>query len=271
MKSAKRLTLLLLVNIAVSIMATLAVLKYWESQPKASAETTTVVTVLVTVPVSIDPQATPQPEMILITAGAATSSPLAQPVEAKSQAYQVQEGDTLSTIAIQFKVGVDDIMRTNNLTDPNSLYTGQILLIPASPLPTYTPDFSPTPKPTATPTPQNTPTPTLTPTMDTSPARLAIESVLGANTLDLERVKISHIGGGVAALEGWRLVDENGNSYKFPVLFLYPNGSVNINTKAGVDSVTDLYWGLTKAVWQPGEKATLYDAQNNVRATFTVP
>jgi hypothetical protein len=177
----------------------------------------------------------------------------------------------LSTIALLYKVGVDDILRTNNLTDPNSLYTGQVLLIPASPLPTYTPDFTHTPDPTSTPTPKNTLTPTPTATHDTSPARLSIDSVLGTGVLDLERVKIIHAGGGDAALAGWRLTDEDGHSFNFPVLYLYTKGSVIVNTKAGLDTVLDLYWGLSEPVWQPGEKVTLYDAKNNVRAEFIVP
>lgn len=271
MKTPKRFVFLLILNILISAFATIAVLKYWESRPTVIIQPNSVVTVVVTAPPSFNPNttsiATPIPYI-----QNSTAEIVPEPVVTiQNQAYQVQAGDTLSIIALLFKVGVEDIMRTNNLDDPNSLFTGQILLIPASPLPTYTPNFSPTPHPTSSPTPRNTLTPTAYPTRDTSPARLAIESVLGANVLDLERVKIIHTGGGDAALAGWRLVDEDGNSYSFPALFLYPKGSVTVNTRTGLDSVLDLFWGLSNPIWQPGEKATLYDAQNNVRDEFIVP
>lgn len=271
MKLTKRLAFLILVNILVSVITTLAVLKYWETLPEAQTQPTAFVTVIVTVQVPSDIPLQPQPQSSPDIPSEVVSNPLPPPATAQPQAYQVQQGDTLSTIALMFKVGVDDIMRTNNLTDPNSLYAGQVLFIPASPLPTYTPDFTRTPDPTYTPTPQNTRTPTPTATHDTSPARMAIESVLGTGVLDLERVKIIHVGGGDAALAGWRLIDEDSHSFTFPVLYLYSNGSIVVNTKSGLNTVLDLYWGLSGPVWQSGEKVTLYDTQNNVRAEFTVP
>lgn len=271
MKTSKRLVFLLLLNILISVIATMTVLRYWESHPNIVIQPTSLVTVLITTTPASNGSTFSQtsPALTILTA---THEIIPSPSNSiPNQAYQVQAGDTLSTIAILFKVGIDDIMRTNNLDDPNSLYTGQVLFIPASPLPTYTPNFSPTPNPSATPTPKNTLTPTASPTRDTSPARVAIESVLGTNVLDLERVKIIHTGGGDVSLAGWRLKDEDGYSFNFPLLFLYPNGSVTVNTKAGSNTVVDLFWGLSQPIWQPGEKVTLYDAQNNVRAEFTIP
>lgn len=45
--------------------------------------------------------------------------------------YTVQAGDTLTKIAGQFGVKVNDIMRANNMMDPNYIQPGQILIIPA--------------------------------------------------------------------------------------------------------------------------------------------
>lgn len=47
--------------------------------------------------------------------------------------YTVQAGDTLTKIAGHFGLTVNDIMRANNLMDPNYIQPGQVLIIPASP------------------------------------------------------------------------------------------------------------------------------------------
>ena len=44
--------------------------------------------------------------------------------------YIVQAGDTLSSIAVRFNVSLDDLMKANNITDPNVLAVGQQLTIP---------------------------------------------------------------------------------------------------------------------------------------------
>jgi LysM repeat protein len=53
------------------------------------------------------------------------AAPTAAPVT-----YTVKAGDTLSGIADLFGVTVDDIVRVNNIADPNSLAEGQVLTIP---------------------------------------------------------------------------------------------------------------------------------------------
>lgn len=44
--------------------------------------------------------------------------------------YIVQPGDTLSWIAARFRVSEDDLQALNHLADPESVYSGQRLLIP---------------------------------------------------------------------------------------------------------------------------------------------
>ncbi|MFH2037925.1 MAG: LysM peptidoglycan-binding domain-containing protein [Chloroflexota bacterium] len=44
--------------------------------------------------------------------------------------YTVQSGDSLGIIARQFSISIDSLMKANNLSDPNILYIGQILVIP---------------------------------------------------------------------------------------------------------------------------------------------
>ena len=47
-----------------------------------------------------------------------------------SQLYRVQQGDTLQAIAAKLDVSVDEIVRLNDLPDPNSITIGQLLRIP---------------------------------------------------------------------------------------------------------------------------------------------
>ena len=47
------------------------------------------------------------------------------------QTYVVREGDSLSVIAERFGVTQDAIQRANDITDANSLFAGQEIVIPA--------------------------------------------------------------------------------------------------------------------------------------------
>ncbi len=71
--------------------------------------------------------------------------------------YQVQSGDSLAGIASKFNSTVDDIVKTNSLTDANAIYAGQQLKIPVN-LVTATATRPPTSTP-RTPVPPGTPTP----------------------------------------------------------------------------------------------------------------
>ena len=98
-----------------------------------------------------------------------------------------------------------------------------------------------------------------------------ISSVVGAGTLNSEIVVVKFEGEGQLDLASWQLKDEDGNTFKFPQLTLYPNGAVQVHTVTGTDTVIDLYWGIGDAVWSSGENARLFDAQGNLRAVYRVP
>jgi hypothetical protein len=98
-----------------------------------------------------------------------------------------------------------------------------------------------------------------------------ISSVVGAGAVNSEVVVIKFEGEGELDLASWQLKDENGNTFTFPKLTLYPNGAVQVHTNAGTDTVIDLYWGLGDAIWSSGENARLFDAQGNLRAIYRVP
>jgi hypothetical protein len=98
-----------------------------------------------------------------------------------------------------------------------------------------------------------------------------IESIVGAGTLNAETAVIHYSGEGQLNLAGWQLKDEDGNTFTFPQLNLYTNGSVQVHTAPGTDTVIDLYWGIGEPVWSSGENARFYDSQGNLRAVYRVP
>ncbi len=98
-----------------------------------------------------------------------------------------------------------------------------------------------------------------------------ISSVVGAGTLTSEIVVVKFEGEGQLNLSGWQLKDENGNTFSFPQITLYPNGAVQVHTATGTDTVIDLYWGIGEAVWNSGENARLFDSQGDLRAVYRVP
>lgn len=54
-----------------------------------------------------------------------TRGPVGEPTE-----YKIKAGDTLSGIAAQFGITVEDIVKYNNISDPNAVYEGETILIP---------------------------------------------------------------------------------------------------------------------------------------------
>jgi LysM repeat protein len=60
-----------------------------------------------------------------------TLPPTETPTPEGPQTYRVQEGDTLTSIAAQFQVDILLLMSVNNITDPNAIFSGQELTIPA--------------------------------------------------------------------------------------------------------------------------------------------
>jgi LysM repeat protein len=77
--------------------------------------------------------------------------------------YIVRPGDTLYSLSLRFRVGIDTIRRANCL-DSYVIYVGQALYLP--PLP---PTRTLTPTPSRTPTPLYTPTPTYIPMLTPTP------------------------------------------------------------------------------------------------------
>jgi LysM repeat protein len=280
MRQAKRVFYIVLLNVIISAITVGVVLQLWENDHPAVSVNSTPVVIIVTSTQPVNLPITgntfllrtsiPLDSGILIT-GTLQATPALEMLT-----YRVKEGDFLSALAIQFNVSVPDILAVNGLTYPDSLYIGQLIYIPTAPLPTITSTSIPptiiasaTPRPSATLT--QGPKPTSTATMIGQEPQVVIDSVIGAGVLANERILIRRAGDGELSLAGWRLTDGEGNQYIFPQLTLYKDGAININTRLGQNTVVDLYWGLTSPLWGPGKVISIFDPQNNLRETYTLP
>lgn len=98
------------------------------------------------------PSSTPRPS-------ATPRPPATQQPPTTEQQYRVVRGDTLGSIARRFGTTITAIAQRNRIVNPNLIYVGQLLIIPARggtstppPQPTQQPGTTPVP-PTATPVP----------------------------------------------------------------------------------------------------------------------
>jgi LysM repeat protein len=66
--------------------------------------------------------------------------------------HEVESGETLISIAIDYDTTVEGILDANDLDSPDLIYVGQELIVPLMP-PTTTPTLTPTPTPSSTPGP----------------------------------------------------------------------------------------------------------------------
>lgn len=272
MRHWKRLAYYLLINVLVSTCTVVAVLSIWErihplSSPARMTLTGTPPTTLLGFHPG-NPSGTPNPVEITPQATTPITPSEIQPEEpaAGDLEYIVQAGDTLGSIAQRFDLTVAEIMEANELTDPDRLDVGQVLIIPGK---RNEPASSPT-LPPAEPTSTSLPVPSLTPT-PAGEARVAIVSAFGVGDLDSERLRLERSGPGELSLSGWLIEDEDGNVFTFPQLILFAGGAIDLYTKPGQATAVALYWGLNRAVWSPGEQVTLRDDQGQVHATYLIP
>ena len=83
--------------------------------------------------------------------------------------------------------------------------------------------------------------------------------------LNDEYIIIGNLGGTVASLTGWQLVDLVGHTFIFPEFSLYPGGTVTVHTGSGTNTVTALYWGSGSPIWNNDhDTAYLYDQNMNL-------
>ncbi|HLC04297.1 MAG TPA: LysM peptidoglycan-binding domain-containing protein [Anaerolineales bacterium] len=234
----------LLLNVIVSAVTIILVMAVW-GRVSAPAE----------------PTATPTLDAAALIASAVPTPTVTVPPSPTPVTYTVKSGDTLFSIAIELEIPSEALMAANGLTDPDKLAVGQVLLVPSL-------EEAEGMIPTSTPRPTQ-PLFTLTPNPDSQAPQVEIRGVTGLGDLAREAAFLLN-SGGVAAMAGWSMDDGKGHVYQFPEFTLH-SGAVSVHTRAGVDTVIDLYWGLDQAVWTSGTVITLRDASGAVHSRFNIP
>jgi hypothetical protein len=103
---------------------------------------------------------------------------------------------------------------------------------------------------------------------------IEIASVIGVGDVGQEFVLLKRLGEGNLRMTGWRLSGEGGSSFIFPAqpeLTLYKDGAVQVYTKAGDNTATEVYWDRAEPAWDSGEVVRLFDSSGNERASYVVP
>jgi LysM repeat protein len=123
MRSWKRLTLFLLLNIVVSACTTLTVLYAWD-QLFGPTPRHLLSQFLVSQPTDSTPAPTAE----------TTAQPGEQPAPTPEYiVYQVKAGDTFENIASRYRIGVEELIAINGFTRSQPLGAGEVLRIPVQP------------------------------------------------------------------------------------------------------------------------------------------
>jgi LysM repeat protein len=147
--------------------------------------------------------------------------------------HTVLDGETFESIAQQYNVSVEALVAENGYSQSQLLSPGELLRVPIH--------------------------------------RAAINSLVGAGDLDSEHLVIQSEVEGLLDLTGWQLDDGTGNVYQFPSVKLFSKGEdISLYSKAGANTASELYWGRSEAIWQPGKTASLRDPQGNLHSTYIV-
>ena len=84
-----------------------------------------------------------------------------------------------------------------------------------------------------------------------------------------EYVRLENGGGTAQTLTNWTLSDASGHTYTFPTFSLTNGAAVQVWTKSGQDTSSDLYWGSGSAIWNnTGDTAYLRDSQGDLIDTY---
>ncbi len=278
MRHWKRLFYYLIINVIVSACTVFAVLTYWErthpempilSQVNLFAQITPMSPRALFPAYDTELESTPDPVEAtgLPSPIQATETPQAE------MEYTVETGDTLGAIAVKFSITVAEITAANEISNPDALEVGQVLIIRRPFVAVSTQNSLPAEEfieetETASTTPVSLPTNTPPPAGE---ARVVIDSVIGTGDHATERIYLARVGPGEISLAGWQLVDENGDIFVFPQFTLFEKGGVYIYSRSGPATAVTLYWELDHAVWDSGETVVLLDQQGGEHATFQIP
>lgn len=262
--SLRRILPYLLINILVSATVVIIVLSVWEkrSAGQSLAQATTETSTVAGNPTLAAPGALPT----ATEAASAAPTPTPEPTDACYPTHVIQTGETLGSVSLAYDTPLADIIAYNEIGDPNFVQVGLRLVIPVC--------GPATPTPTAAPVVANPPTATPIPTLavvTSGPASLTL-AVVDVGNPATEAIVITNTGAAPVVFTGWTLRNGAGQVYTFGQITLFGDGAaLRVHTGAGADSATELYWGLTQAVWVSADSASLRDSAGNLQASLTIP
>jgi hypothetical protein len=103
---------------------------------------------------------------------------------------------------------------------------------------------------------------------------IEIASVIAAGDVTQESVLLRRLGDGNLLMTGWKLSGEHNNTFIFPPqpeLILYKGGAVEVLSRAGDNTATEVFWDRAEPAWQNGETVKLFDTAGNLRAEYKIP
>jgi hypothetical protein len=103
---------------------------------------------------------------------------------------------------------------------------------------------------------------------------IEIASVIAAGDVTQESVLLRRVGDGNLLLTGWKLSGQHSNTFVFPAqpeLILYKGGAVEVLSRAGDNTATEVFWDRSDPAWQSGETVKLLDTAGNLRAEYKIP
>jgi hypothetical protein len=102
-------------------------------------------------------------------------------------------------------------------------------------------------------------------------AMITINGVFGTGQYELERIFVVNQGESSINLENWSITGDENVTYTFPALILNKDGAVNVKSRTGNDTVIELFWGSSEAIWKSGDVVILIDPNGNVHSTYQIP
>ena len=251
----RHLALIITLNAIISLAIALAVVWVVESRRPDPEELAALgipqsATVLDLPPTATSPAAQPAAEPVAVAPAAepAVEQPAAPVTSGEEEIYVVQAGESLSAIADKLGVTIEELVETNNLANPDYVFSGQRLIVPG----------------TGT---QPTPTPEIT----LGTTGLKIRTIGGVGVLGEEFVEIVNDTDLSFNLQGWKLRRVGGPEYTFGDLLVFPGGNVRLLSGSGANTTIARHWAQSAPVWSSGATAALLNAQGEGVTEYTVP
>lgn len=258
----RQLAFIVLVNAMVSLVIALAVVWVFEARRPDPEELAAINTprpsAVLAAPAVETPTSAGGSAPIVAPTTAANAPAAAEatptPTQAAEEIYVVQPGDNLLAIATRYSLTVDDILRANNLANPDFVFAGQRLVIPllGGAAPPSTGETTSAGEPDV--------------------QGIQIAAITNPGDLTNEQVLIVNESDTAFTLQGWQLQRSDGPAFTFTNdTPLFPGGSVRVHTRSGDATSIDFYWGLNEAAWPPGTTAQLINDQGTLVHSYTVP